>query len=159
LKSYRVSLFLVAGLVVLAIAARPVSTAVSAVAGPRFLSILSIAIVGAVLLLGLIRAIRERSGNHLPCAVLAAATVLFVLVSRPLPHLQLLAAACFLLGVFVFLESRRSSWEGLALIVVAALAVSGAVLLRSGGRFLPMDAWIYLLAGLSGYCAAPLRRR
>lgn len=159
MKSYRVSLFLIAGLVVLAFAARPISAALRAVAGPRFLSILSMAVVGAVLLLGLVRALRERSGTQLPGVVLAAATVLFLLVSRPLPHLQLLTAACFILGTFIFLESRRSSWEGLALIVVVALAVSGAVLLRSGGRFLPMDAWIYLLAGLSGYCAAPLRRR
>jgi len=159
LKSYRVSLFLVAGLVVLAFAARPISAAMSAVAGPRFLSILMAAVVGAVLLLGLVHALKERFRTHLPCMLLAAATVLFILVSRPLPHLQLPAAACFMLGTFVFLESRRSSWQGLALIVVAALAVSGAVLLRTGGRFLPMDAWVYLLSGLSGYCAAPRRRR
>jgi hypothetical protein len=159
LKSYRVSLLVALGLIILALTARSVTSAVAAVTGPRFLPILCLAVVGAILLLNLVRALRERAATRLPCVVLAAATVLFILVSRPLPHLQLLAAVCFVLGTLLVMESRRPAWEGLVLVIIAALAVSGAVLLRSGGRFLPMEAWIYLLAGLSGYCSAPGRRR
>ena len=159
MRSLRVSLLLTAGLVVLSLTARSLTTALISVAGPRFLPILCLALVGAILLLDLFRALRARSGAQLPAVVLAGATVLFILASRPLAHLQLLAAACFILGTSIRLESRRPDWPGLVLIGLAAMAVAGAVLLRSGGRFLPMEAWVYLLAGLSGYCAAAGWRR
>jgi len=154
LKSYRVSLLLAAGLIVLSLTARSVAAAVAEVAGPRFLSILCLALVIAVLLLDLIRVLGERSGTQLPGVILGAATVLFVMVGRPLVNLQLLVAASFVLGTSARLENRRPTWAGMVFLVVVALAVSGAVMLRPGGRFMPMDAWVYLLAGLSGYCAA-----
>ena len=154
MKSYRVSLLLAAGLIILSLTARSVAAGVAGIAGPRFLSILCLALVIAVLVIDLIRVLGERSGAQLPAVILGAATVLFIMAGRPLAHLQLVVAACFVLGTSLRLEKRRPSWAGMVFLVVAALAVSAVAMLRSGGRFMPMDAWIYLLAGLSGYCAA-----
>lgn len=159
MRRYRISLILVAGMMMISLSARTIASLVSRWAGPRFLPISVLALVAAMLVLAAIRSFSRRVDSTLPSVILAAAAILFLLAGRPVTHLQLMAAGCFFLGVVVWLEGvRRHPLPGILLLAAAALLLETVLLLKAGGRFLPMNCGVHFLAAMSGFCAAaPLK--
>lgn len=151
---------MIAVLAVLSLTARSLLPVVSRLVGARFLPILVMALVAALSALALLRSVTPgRADRDLPPLILAGAAVLFLLVGRPVIHLQVMAAGCFFLGAAVRMEGmRRRTLPGVALLMATALFLEGVLLLKAGGRFLPMNCGVHFLASMSGFCvAAPLK--